>query len=59
MSSQIVDQTLPAHNPSIRKPRGVLRAPKEIEETVSRNQARIARQYGVVIAPEARRQSYP
>jgi hypothetical protein len=59
MSSEIIDLTLPAQKPSIPEPRGLLRVPKETEETVARDQARIARQYGVVMAPKARRRSYP
>ena len=55
MSSQIVDLTLPAHDPSFPKPRGFLPVPQKIEETVAREEARIARENGIVIAPEARR----
>src|SRR5262249_41835137 len=55
MSSQLIDQTLPAHDPSFPKPRGLLPVPPEIEEAVIREEARIARERGIVIAPEARR----
>jgi hypothetical protein len=55
MSSEIIDLTLPAHDPSFPKPRGLLAVPQEIEETVAREEARIARENGIVIAPEARR----
>jgi len=55
MSSEIIDLTLPAHDPSFPKPRGLLPVPQEIEETVAREEARIARENGIVIAPEARR----
>ena len=54
MSSQLIDQTLPAHDPSLPKPRGLLPVPPEIEEAVTREEARIAREHGIVIAPEAR-----
>ena len=54
MSRQFVDQTLPAHDPSFPKPRGLLPVPHEIEEAVAREEARIVREYGIVIAPEAR-----
>ncbi len=57
MSSEIIDLTSPAHNPSIPKPRGLLRVPNEFEETVAPDQARIARQSGLVMVPEARRRS--
>jgi len=55
MSSEIVDLTLPAHDPSFPKPRGLLAVPQEIEATVAHEEARIARENGIVIAPEARR----
>jgi hypothetical protein len=55
MASEIIDLTLPAHDPSIPKPRGLLPVPKEIEEAVAREVARIAREHGIMIAPEARR----
>src|SRR5271168_2915495 len=55
MASEIIDLTLPAHDPSIPKPRGLLPVPHEIEDTVAREEARIARENGIVIPPEARR----
>jgi len=55
MSSEISDLTLPAHDPTFPKPRGLLPVPQEIEERVAREEARIARENGIVIAPEARR----
>ncbi|MFI5458074.1 MAG: hypothetical protein ACHRXM_21785 [Isosphaerales bacterium] len=55
MSSEIIDLTLPAHDPSFPKPRGLLRVPQEIEETVAREEARIARENGIGIGPDARR----
>jgi hypothetical protein len=55
MSSEIIDLTLPADDPSVPKPRGLLPVPPEVEETVAREEARIARENGIVIAPEARR----
>src|SRR5207248_2272703 len=54
MSSELIDLTLPAHDPSFPKPRGLLPVPPEIEEAVAREEARITREHGVVIAPEAR-----
>lgn len=50
----IVDLTLQAHDRSLPKPRGLLPVPQEIEETVAREEARVLREQGVVIAPEAR-----
>ena len=55
MSSEVIDLTLPAHDPTIPKPRGLLPVPQEIEETVAREEARVARESSVVITPEARR----
>ena len=54
MSSELIDLTLPAHDPSIPKPRGLLPVPREIEEAVAREEARIVREHGFVIAAEAR-----
>ena len=54
MSSEFIDLTLPADDPSFPKPRGLLPVPQEIEEAVAREEARITREYGFVIAPEAR-----
>jgi hypothetical protein len=47
MSSEIIDLTLPAHDPSISKPRGLLPVPQEIEDRVAREEARIARENGI------------
>lgn len=54
MSSQLIDLSLPAYDPGFPKPRGLLPVPKEIEEAVAREEARIKREHGFVIAPEAR-----
>jgi hypothetical protein len=40
MSSEIYDLTLPAHDPTFPKPRGLLPVPPEVEQAVSREQAR-------------------
>ncbi len=55
MSSETVDLTLPANGTGIPAPRGLLPVPPEVEETVAREEARLAREKGDVIAPEARR----
>ena len=39
MSSELIDLTLPAHDPSFPKPRGLLPVPEEIEEAVAREEA--------------------
>jgi hypothetical protein len=54
MSSEFIDLTLPAHDPSFPKPRGLLPVPQEIEEAVAREEARITQEHGFVMAPEAR-----
>ena len=54
MSSELIDLTLPAHDPSFPKPRGLLPVPPGIEEAVAREDARVVREHGFVVAPEAR-----
>jgi len=54
MSSELIDLTLPAHDPSFPKPRGLLPVPQEIEEAVAREEARVLREQSIMIAPEAR-----
>jgi hypothetical protein len=41
MSSEIIDLTLPAHDPTFPKPRGLLPVPPEVEEAIARDQARL------------------
>ena len=55
MSSELIDLTAPAYDPETPKPRGLLPVPPEIEAIVAREEARIAQQHGVRIAPEARK----
>jgi hypothetical protein len=55
MSHEIIDLSLPAHDPAVPKPRGLLPIPPEVEEAVAREEARIAREHGIRIAPEAKR----
>jgi hypothetical protein len=54
MPSEIIDLSLPAHDPTIPKPSGPLPIPPEVEEAVAREEARIAREHGVRMAPEAK-----
>jgi len=54
MSSELIDLTLPAHEPNFPKPRGLLPVPPEVAESVAQEEARIAREHGIQIAPEAR-----
>ena len=43
MSTEIIDRTLPAHDPSFVKPRGLLPVPAWAKETVSSEEAQLAR----------------
>jgi hypothetical protein len=52
--AQLTDLTLPAHDPEFTKPRGLLPVPPEIAEQVASEEARIERDHGLRIAPEAR-----
>jgi hypothetical protein len=54
MSSELIDLTLPSHDSNFPQPRGLQPVPQEIEEAVAREEARIVRKHGIVIAPEAR-----
>ena len=54
MASHVIDLTLPAHDPNFPKPRGLLVVPPEVAEQVADEEARIAREHGIQIAPEAR-----
>jgi hypothetical protein len=53
VSSEIIDLTLPAHDPSFPKPRGLLPVPDWARETVASEEARLARDHGIVMAPDA------
>jgi hypothetical protein len=54
MASELIDETLPAHDPNFPKPRGLLVVPPEVAEQVADEEACIAREHGIQIAPEAR-----
>jgi hypothetical protein len=41
MSSEIIDLTLPAHDPNFPKPRGLLPVPPEVEEDITREQSQL------------------
>ena len=55
MASHFIDHTLPAHDPNFQKPRGLLAVPSEVAEWVAREEARILREHGIQISPEARK----
>jgi hypothetical protein len=54
MAEDFLDLTLPAHDPNIPKPRGLLPVPPEVAEQVADEENRIEREHGFRIAPEAR-----
>jgi hypothetical protein len=45
MSGEFIDLTLPAHDPTIPKPRGLLPVPPEIEACIASEQARLQPYY--------------
>ncbi len=55
MASDLIDRTLPAHDPNFRKPRGLLPVPPEVAEDVARMEAQLLQERGIQITPEARR----
>ena len=55
LASHFIDHTLPAHDPNFQKPRGLLAVPSEVAEWVAREEARILREHGIQISPEARK----
>ena len=52
--TQFTDLTLPAHDPSFPKPRGLLTVPPDVAEQVADFEAGFVREHGFSIAPEAR-----
>jgi hypothetical protein len=54
MSSEIYDLTLPAHDPAITKPRGLLTVPSVVQEAIAGEEARFAREHGYPFSAEAR-----
>jgi hypothetical protein len=55
MAHDLIDLTLPAHDPNFPKPRGLLPVPPEIAENVARMEAQLLRERGIQITPVARR----
>ena len=54
MASDLIDWTLPAYNPDIPKPRGLLPVPPEVEASIANVEAQIASEHGIQIAQEAK-----
>jgi hypothetical protein len=55
MPGNFIDLSAPAFDPATPKPRGLLPVPPEVTEEVAREEARIAQEHGIQIAPEARK----
>jgi hypothetical protein len=54
MSDRIIDLTIPAHDPNFPKPRGLIPVPPEVAEWVADLEARVFRELGGPLDPEAR-----
>jgi hypothetical protein len=54
MAGELIDETLPAHDPTFVKPRGLVPPPPEIAEAFAQFEERFVRENGFSIAPEAR-----
>jgi hypothetical protein len=54
MAHDLIDWTLPAHDPNFPKPRGLLPVPPEVAENVAELEARVLRELGAPMTPEAR-----
>jgi hypothetical protein len=54
MYDRIIDTSLPAHDPTFPKPRGLLPVPPEVAEFVARDEAECIRKHGSEYSPEAR-----
>jgi hypothetical protein len=57
MADRITDLTLPAHDPTFVKPRGLLPVPPEVEESVAAYEAELIRKHGTSCTPEARQRT--
>ncbi len=54
MASELIDWSLPAHDPNFPKPRGLLAVPPEVAQQVADFESRFVQEHGYPIAPEAR-----
>jgi hypothetical protein len=57
MASDLIDWTIPAHDPSFPKPRGLLPVAPEVADSVARREAELLRERGIQITAEARQRS--
>jgi hypothetical protein len=54
MAVHFIDETLPAHDPSFPKPRGLLPVPPEVAQSIAAYEAELIRKHGTSCTPEAR-----
>jgi hypothetical protein len=57
MAQHFIDMALPAHNPEIPKPRGLIPVPPEVAEQVAEEEGRLEREKGIRITAEARKRT--
>ena len=57
MAGHFIDATLPAHDPDFPKPRGLIPVPPEVAKWVADVDARLIREIGAPMTPEARQRS--
>ena len=57
MASDLIDLTIPAHDPNSPKPRGLLPVPPEVAENVARSEAELLQERGIQVTAEARQHS--
>jgi hypothetical protein len=54
MANDLIDLTLPAHDPNFPKPRGLLAVPPEVTEWVAKEEVRATEKFGSQLPPEVR-----
>jgi hypothetical protein len=57
MARDLIDETLPARDPNLPKPRGLLPVPPELEASIASVEANIAKEHGIQIAAEAKHEA--
>ena len=55
MYGDLIDYTIPAHDPNFPKPRGLVPVPPEVARSVAETEARLLREKGIQVTEEARR----
>ena len=54
MAHDLIDWTLPAHDPNFPKPRGLIPVPPQVAEWMAELEARVLREHGAPLDPGAR-----